>query len=94
MPVYDVIVTKSEEVAEGTMVFHFEKLSDFAFTAGQFISVSLINPPETDAEGDTRSFSIASAPYEQGAECGERWLFQLELGDEFAAVIAHGIQIQ
>jgi ferredoxin-NADP reductase len=25
----------------------------------------LINPPETDAEGDARAFSIASAPYEQ-----------------------------
>ena len=64
MHAYDVKVTNSEEVAEGTMAFHFEKPSDFAFTAGQFISVSLINPPETDAEGDTRAFSIASAPYE------------------------------
>jgi hypothetical protein len=25
----------------------------------------LIDPPETDAEGDTRAFSIASAPYER-----------------------------
>ena len=65
MPVYDVIVTKSEEVAEGTIAFHFEKPSDFVVTPGKFISVSLIDPPETDAEGDTRSFSIASAPYEQ-----------------------------
>jgi ferredoxin-NADP reductase len=65
MPAYDVRVMNSEEVAEGTMAFHFEKPSDFAFTAGQFISVSLIDPPETDAEGDTRAFSIASAPFER-----------------------------
>ncbi|MGN6718823.1 MAG: ferredoxin--NADP reductase [Candidatus Binatia bacterium] len=65
MQVYEAMVTKSEEVAEGTIAFHFEKPSDFAFTAGQFISVSLINPRETDAEGDTRAFSIASAPYER-----------------------------
>lgn len=65
MQVYEAMVTKTEKVAEGTIAFHFEKPSDFAFTAGQFISVSLINPPETDAEGDTRAFSIASAPYER-----------------------------
>jgi ferredoxin-NADP reductase len=65
MPVYDVTVTMSEEVAEGTIAFHFEKPSNFTFTAGQFISITLIDPPETDAEGDTRAFSIASAPYER-----------------------------
>jgi ferredoxin-NADP reductase len=65
MPVYEATVTMSEEVAAGTMAFHFEKPSNFTFTAGQFISVSLIDPPETDAEGDTRAFSIASAPYER-----------------------------
>ena len=47
------------------MAFHFEKPPGFAFTAGQFISMTLIHPPETDARGDTRAFSIASAPYER-----------------------------
>ena len=52
------------EVAEGTMAFHFEKPSGFEFEAGQFADVTLINPPETDAEGNTRTFSIASPPFE------------------------------
>ena len=52
------------EVAEGTMAFYFERPTGFHFEAGQFIDLTLINPPETDAEGNTRSFSIASAPYE------------------------------
>ncbi|HKX84384.1 MAG TPA: FAD-dependent oxidoreductase [Pyrinomonadaceae bacterium] len=56
---------RNEEIAEGTIAFHFEKPSDFSFIAGQFISLSLIDPPETDAEGDTRAFTIASAPYER-----------------------------
>ncbi len=52
------------EVAEGTMAFHFEKPSGFNFKAGQSTDVTLIDPPETDAEGNTRTFSIASPPFE------------------------------
>ncbi|MBZ5497205.1 MAG: FAD-dependent oxidoreductase [Acidobacteriia bacterium] len=46
------------------MAFWFEKPPTWTFKAGQFIDVTLIDPPETDAEGDTREFSIASAPSE------------------------------
>lgn len=55
---------RREEVAEGTMAFHFEKPSGFNFKAGQFADVTLTDPPETDAEGNTRTFSIASPPFE------------------------------
>lgn len=60
----NVKLTKKEEVANGTMAFHFEKPEGFEFRAGQFGDITLINPPETDTEGDTRGFSIAAAPYE------------------------------
>ena len=53
---------RRELVAENTMAFFFEKPASFAFKAGQSIDLTLINPPETDAEGNTRAFSIASAP--------------------------------
>jgi ferredoxin-NADP reductase len=52
------------EVAEGTMAFHFEKPAGFNFKAGQSSDVTLPDPLETDAEGNTRTFSIASPPYE------------------------------
>lgn len=52
------------EVAEGTMAFHFEKPTQFDFKPGQSADVTLPNPPETDAEGNTRTFSIASSPFE------------------------------
>ena len=52
------------EVAEGTMAFHFEKPARFDFRAGQAADLTLLNPPETDSEGNTRTFSIASAPFE------------------------------
>ncbi len=53
-----------EEVAEQTMAFRFEKPTGFTFTPGQFVDLTLLNPPKTDAEGNGRGFSIASAPYE------------------------------
>jgi ferredoxin-NADP reductase len=52
------------EVASGTMAFDFDKPADWHFEAGQFVDITLLNPTETDSEGDTRHFSIASAPRE------------------------------
>jgi ferredoxin-NADP reductase len=52
------------EVAEGTMAFHFERPSGFDFKPGQIADFTLMDPPETDSEGNTRTFSIASAPFE------------------------------
>ncbi len=52
------------EVAEGTMAFYFEKPPGYGFQPGQAADLTLPNPPETDSEGNTRTFSIASAPFE------------------------------
>src|ERR1019366_7659545 len=52
-----------QEGAERTMAFHFEKPASFKFIPGQFIDMTLLTPSETDGEGNTRGFSIASAPY-------------------------------
>ena len=54
-----------KEVAEGTMAFRFEKPSGWTFKAGQYLDMTLLDPPESDAEGNVRSFSIASAPHEE-----------------------------
>jgi ferredoxin-NADP reductase len=55
---------KRVEVAEGTMSFYFEKPSGFDYKPGQSSDLTLLDPPETDAEGNVRTFSIASAPFE------------------------------
>jgi ferredoxin-NADP reductase len=52
------------EVAEGTTAFRFEKPSNWTFKPGQYLDMTLLDPAETDAEGNVRSFSIASAPHE------------------------------
>ena len=64
MTTYQSRLRDREEVAEGTMAFHLDKPAGFQFKAGQYVDISLINPPETDSQGIVRSFSIASAPYE------------------------------
>lgn len=62
--VVNIKLIKKEEVANETMAFYFEKPEGFTFRAGQFGDFTLINPSETDEEGNVRGFSLASAPYE------------------------------
>ena len=55
---------KREQVAEGTTAFYFTKPEGFDFRPGQYMDITLIDPPQSDGEGNTRTFSIASAPFE------------------------------
>lgn len=55
---------RKQAVANGTMAFHFAKPQGFTFRAGQFADFTLIDPPQTDAEGNTRAFSLVQAPFE------------------------------
>src|ERR1017187_8358874 len=54
-----------QEVAESATAFRFEKPSNWTFKAGQALDMTLLKPSETDAEGNTRTFSIASGPQEE-----------------------------
>lgn len=60
----NVKLIKSETVADGTMAFHFAKPPGFEFRAGQYGDFTLIDPAQTDAEGNTRTFSMMQAPFE------------------------------
>lgn len=51
------------EVANGTMTFIFDtEGADYKFKPGQHTDYTLIDPPQTDAEGNTRTFSFVGAP--------------------------------
>lgn len=63
-PTFLIKLMSREDVAERTMAFHFDKPAGFVFTPGQFIDIDLLDPAQTDAAGNTRGFSISSAPYE------------------------------
>jgi ferredoxin-NADP reductase len=66
------LAARGEEVARGTMAFRFARPEGFAFKAGQAINLGLIDPPETDAKGDSRTFSVASAPHEDTVQVATR----------------------
>ncbi len=56
---------EKKEIANGTMAFYFEKPKGLEFRAGQFADYTLIDPTETDDEGNTRGFSLIFAPFEE-----------------------------
>ena len=58
---YLVTLQDHRQVAERTMAFQSEKPEGFTFTAGQSLDMTLMNPPETDGEGNGYTFSMASA---------------------------------
>ncbi|HUC96783.1 MAG TPA: FAD-dependent oxidoreductase [Candidatus Saccharimonadales bacterium] len=60
--IYDIKLLKKETVAKDTMTFYWEKPTDFEYTAGQNGDFTLIDPPETDDEGNKRTFSFVSTP--------------------------------
>jgi ferredoxin-NADP reductase len=64
-PIFMSKLKDRKEVAERTIAFQFEKPSGWTFKAGQFIDMTLLDPSETDSEGNTRGFSIASGPHEE-----------------------------
>ncbi len=86
----NVKLLKKETIARDTMAFYFEKPAGFEFRAGQFADYTLINPPETDEEGNTRGFSFITAPFEANIGAATRMrdtafkrvLKDLAIGDE------------
>jgi ferredoxin-NADP reductase len=63
-PTFETALVHRELVADRTMAFRFAKPADWSYRAGQFVDITLLDPPETDSEGNTRGFSISSAPHE------------------------------
>ncbi|MEO8326915.1 MAG: FAD-dependent oxidoreductase [Nitrospirota bacterium] len=63
--IFQVRLIARREVAQRTMALYFERPTGFSFKAGQFIDLILLDPPETDSEGNSRAFTIASAPSEE-----------------------------
>lgn len=64
MAIHEARLVRRETVAEGTMAFYFSKPPGFQHRAGQSLLMTLVDPPETDSEGNGRTFTIASAPHE------------------------------
>jgi ferredoxin-NADP reductase len=65
MAAFEVALKEKKQLAEGTIAFIFKTPKGFHFQAGQHIRMTLIHPPETDSEGNSRFFSLANAPQEK-----------------------------
>jgi ferredoxin-NADP reductase len=63
MTAYETRLEGREEIAEGTMAFHFDKPAGFSFKAGQAVALELTDPPAGDGQSQ-RTFSLVSAPFE------------------------------
>lgn len=63
---YQIRLQSRCEVADRTLGLQFDRPGGFSFKAGQFVEMTLVDAPETDALGNGRAFSIASAPHEDG----------------------------
>jgi ferredoxin-NADP reductase len=68
MPSHTSSLLARESVADNTLAFHFVKPAGFAFRAGQCADVALVSSPFHDLWGNLRTFSIASAPFEDHLE--------------------------
>lgn len=80
-------------VATGTYTFEFEKPAGYTFSPGQATDWTIVNPSETDDEGNLRSFSLACSPDEPVLRLAtrmrdtafKRCLSKLGPGDEIQA---------
>lgn len=55
---------RKEEIAQGTMSFHFAKPAGFSFRPGQAIDLVLADPTIRGTDAARHAFSIVSAPHE------------------------------
>lgn len=98
MPVYSIKLIRKQEIAAGSMAFYFEKPPGFAFKAGQCGDFKLTSPASSGVEGKVRTFSLASAPYENELMFATRMrdspfknaLQALPIGSELSVDAPHG----
>jgi ferredoxin-NADP reductase len=87
---FEVALKEKKQIAEGTIAFIFEKPNGFHMRAGQHVRMTLIDPPETDSEGNSRFFSLANSPQEADLVIAlrmrdtafKRVLGRMQIGDE------------
>lgn len=63
MSEYLLVLKDRQEIARDTMAFRFDTNgAGYAFRPGQNADFSLVNPPETDDQGNVRTLSFATSP--------------------------------
>ncbi len=96
---FQVALKSKRQIAEGTWAFTFEKPEGFVFKAGQHIRMTLLNPAETDTEGNSRFFSPACTPQDADLVIAmrmrdtafKRSLSQMKIGEKVLIQILLGV---
>jgi ferredoxin-NADP reductase len=63
-PMQDTVLRRRDEIANGTMAFHFDKPEGFTFKPGQALDLVLAQPGGAGEDDGRHTFSIVSAPFE------------------------------
>ncbi len=100
MQMFTLVLKRSEEIADRTRLFAFEKPLGFVFQAGQYVVLRIPQDRlvEADARGGVRSFSIASAPSDtdlcfvmrEGESGFKKTLWNMPLGETIVSSAAVG----
>src|SRR5690349_4645083 len=72
MSTYDTTLKARDILAMDTMLFAFERPDGFQFRAGQAIDLVLVESEIEAARGARHTFSIVSAPFEEGLAIATR----------------------
>lgn len=85
-------IKDKKQLSGGLLEVQFDLLGQaFPFTAGQFLSLTLINPPYTDERGNSRKFGFTNSPTVQdlvsimtkvGVSALKKSLLELPVGTE------------
>lgn len=67
-----ITLTATVRLSDTATALHFTKPNGFTYRAGQYGDWTLLNPAETDMEGDTREFTLSSSPFEDHLACTVR----------------------
>jgi hypothetical protein len=72
-PITTARLLSRHEITEGTMAFRFERPANWAFKAGQYLDMTLLDPSETDSEGSHHALSGKRHPGEVRHGGGMAW---------------------
>jgi ferredoxin-NADP reductase len=72
VPAYSTRLQGRRDLTADTAAFTIARPEAFSFAPGQSINVTLVEPAESDAKGNTRTFSLTSAPHEPFLEVATR----------------------
>jgi ferredoxin-NADP reductase len=64
MTIHQVTINGREQIADGTMAFHFARPADFTFKPGQAVDIVVDDPAAGNEASARHTFSLVSAPFE------------------------------